>query len=79
MVTMVIKGTVLIPVSVKLPPFFSAVGDFCKQLESAGGDGRVLFHRETLLGDIPYGGGLRAGDGATLPSLHPSASRRRRR
>lgn len=40
-----VKRTVRIPVSVKLPPFFSAVGNFCKQLESAGADGLVLFHR----------------------------------
>ena len=40
-----VKRTVRIPVSVKLPPFFSAVGNFCKQLESTGADGLVLFHR----------------------------------
>lgn len=40
-----VRRTVRIPVSVKLPPFFSAVGNFCKQLESAGADGLVLFHQ----------------------------------
>jgi dihydroorotate dehydrogenase (fumarate) len=40
-----VRRTVRIPVSVKLPPFFSAVGNFCKQLESAGADGLVLFQQ----------------------------------
>ena len=40
-----VRRTVRIPLSVKLPPFFSAVGNFCKQLESAGADGLVLFHQ----------------------------------
>jgi dihydroorotate dehydrogenase (fumarate) len=40
-----VKRSVRIPVSVNLPPFFSAVGNFCKQLEAAGADGLVLFHR----------------------------------
>ena len=40
-----VRGKVGIPVSVKLPPFFSAVGDFVAQLESVGADGVVLFNR----------------------------------
>ena len=34
-----------IPVSVKLPPFFSATGNFVAQLELAGASGVVLFNR----------------------------------
>jgi len=40
-----VKGKVTIPVAVKLPPFFSAIGNFVIQLESAGADGVVLFNR----------------------------------
>jgi dihydroorotate dehydrogenase (fumarate) len=40
-----VKRTVRIPVSVKLPPFFSALGNFSRQLESAGADGLVFFNQ----------------------------------
>jgi dihydroorotate dehydrogenase (fumarate) len=40
-----VKATVRTPVSVKLPPFFSATGHFIAQLESIGADGVVLFNR----------------------------------
>src|SRR5713226_1496811 len=40
-----VKTKVKIPVSVKLPPFFSATGNFVTQLESIGADGVVLFNR----------------------------------
>src|SRR5215469_15605929 len=40
-----VKRTVRIPVSLKVPPFFSALGNLCKQLESAGADGLVFFNR----------------------------------
>jgi dihydroorotate dehydrogenase (fumarate) len=40
-----VTGKVSIPVSVKLPPFFSAAGHFVAQLESVGADGVVLFNR----------------------------------
>jgi dihydroorotate dehydrogenase (fumarate) len=40
-----VKARVRIPVSVKLPPFFSAAGNFVAQLESIGADGAVLFNR----------------------------------
>jgi len=40
-----VKTKVRIPVSVKLPPFFSATGNFVAQLESTGVDGVVLFNR----------------------------------
>jgi dihydroorotate dehydrogenase (fumarate) len=39
-----VKRTVRIPVSVTLPPFFSTLGNFSKQLESAGADGLVFFN-----------------------------------
>jgi len=40
-----VKAKVSIPVTVKLPPFFSAAGNFVAQLESIGADGVVLFNR----------------------------------
>src|SRR5262249_22072013 len=40
-----VKAKVRIPVSVKLPPFFSSTGNFIAQLESIGADGVVLFNR----------------------------------
>jgi dihydroorotate dehydrogenase (fumarate) len=40
-----VRANVKIPVSVKLPPFFSAAGNFVSQLESIGTDGVVLFNR----------------------------------
>ncbi len=40
-----VKANVRIPVSVKLPPFFSATGNFVAQLESIGAGGVVLFNR----------------------------------
>lgn len=40
-----VKQTVTIPVAVKLSPWFSAVGNLCRQLDQAGADGLVLFNR----------------------------------
>ena len=40
-----VKAKVRIPISVKLPPFFSATGNFVAQLQSIGADGVVLFNR----------------------------------
>ena len=40
-----VKAKVRIPVAVKLPPFFSATGNFVTQLEAIGADGVVLFNR----------------------------------
>ena len=40
-----VKASVGIPVSVKLGPFFSALGHLAGQLEGAGADGLVLFNR----------------------------------
>jgi dihydroorotate dehydrogenase (fumarate) len=40
-----VKRKARIPVSVKLPPFFSAAGNFVGQLESIGVDGVLLFNR----------------------------------
>jgi len=40
-----VKARVRIPVSVKIPPFFTAVGNFVTQLQSIGADGVVLFNR----------------------------------
>lgn len=40
-----VKAEVRVPVSVKMAPFFSALGNFVRKLESAGADGVVLFNR----------------------------------
>jgi dihydroorotate dehydrogenase (fumarate) len=40
-----VKSETKIPVSVKLPPFFTSVGNFVQKLESAGASGVVLFNR----------------------------------
>ncbi len=40
-----VKARVSIPVSVKIPPSFSALGNFVTQLQSMGADGVVLFNR----------------------------------
>lgn len=40
-----VKATVTIPVSLKLSPFFSAIGHMAKRLDLTGADGLVLFNR----------------------------------
>ncbi|WP_457675499.1 dihydroorotate dehydrogenase-like protein [Thiolapillus sp.] len=40
-----LKGQVRIPVTVKLSPYFTSLGHFVRQLETAGADGVVLFNR----------------------------------
>jgi len=40
-----VKGAVSIPVSLKLSPFFSAMGHMATRLDEAGADGLVLFNR----------------------------------
>lgn len=40
-----VKDVVDIPVSVKLSPYFSSVGNMCVSLDRAGADGLVLFNR----------------------------------
>jgi dihydroorotate dehydrogenase (fumarate) len=40
-----VKGTVKIPVAVKLSPFFSNMANMAKRLDHAGADGLVLFNR----------------------------------
>jgi len=40
-----VRGTVTIPVAVKLSPYFSAMGHMCQRLDQAGADGLVLFNR----------------------------------
>lgn len=41
----VVKDAVNIPVSMKLNPYFSAIGNFVSELDRAGADGFVLFNR----------------------------------
>lgn len=40
-----VKGTISIPVAMKLSPFFSATANMAKRLAQAGADGLVLFNR----------------------------------
>jgi dihydroorotate dehydrogenase (fumarate) len=40
-----VKGTVTIPVAVKLGPFYSSLAHFAKQLDRTGADGLILFNR----------------------------------
>ena len=40
-----VKGSVAIPVSVKLNPFFSSIGEMAARFVDAGADGLVLFNR----------------------------------
>ena len=40
-----VKETITIPIAVKLSPFFSSPGHFCKQLDALGAAGVILFNR----------------------------------
>jgi dihydroorotate dehydrogenase (fumarate) len=40
-----VKGSVKIPVAVKLSPFYSSIGNFARRLDEAGADALVLFNR----------------------------------
>ncbi len=40
-----VKGSVKIPVAVKLSPFYSSIGNFARQLDEGGADALVLFNR----------------------------------
>ncbi len=40
-----VKGSISIPVAVKLSPFFSSFAHFAKRLDDAGADGLVIFNR----------------------------------
>jgi len=40
-----VRKAILIPIAVKLSPFFSSVSHFAAELEAAGADGLVLFNR----------------------------------
>jgi dihydroorotate dehydrogenase (fumarate) len=40
-----LKGLIKIPITVKLSPFFTALGHLAAQLDAAGADGLVLFNR----------------------------------
>ena len=44
-VVQAVKGTVRIPVAVKLSPFYSSIANFACQLDQLGADGLVLFNR----------------------------------
>ncbi len=60
-----LKGTVRIPVAVKLSPFHTALVNFCRGLERCGVDGIVIFNRF-------YQPGLNADDLASEPHLRLS-------
>ena len=40
-----VRGTVRVPLAVKLSPFYTALGHFARRLDAAGVDGLVLFNR----------------------------------
>ncbi len=40
-----VKGSVKIPIAVKMHPFFSSTASMATQLNKAGADGLVLFNR----------------------------------
>jgi dihydroorotate dehydrogenase (fumarate) len=40
-----VKGSITIPLAVKLSPFFTSIPNVCKKLAEAGADGLVLFNR----------------------------------
>ena len=40
-----VKGSVKIPVAVKLSPFYSSIANFARRLDEAGADALVLFNR----------------------------------
>jgi dihydroorotate dehydrogenase (fumarate) len=40
-----VKGTVSVPVAVKLSPFYTSLAHFARQLDQAGADGLILFNR----------------------------------
>jgi dihydroorotate dehydrogenase (fumarate) len=40
-----VKGSVAIPVAVKLSPFYSSIANFAGRLDAAGADGLILFNR----------------------------------
>jgi dihydroorotate dehydrogenase (fumarate) len=40
-----VKGSVKVPVAVKLSPFYSSIGNFARRLDEAGADALVLFNR----------------------------------
>jgi len=40
-----VKGSVKIPVAVKLSPFYSSIGNFARRLDEVGADALVLFNR----------------------------------
>jgi len=40
-----VKGSITIPLAVKLSPFFTSIPNVCKKLADAGADGLVLFNR----------------------------------
>src|SRR4051812_22486128 len=44
-VVQAVKGTVRIPVAVKLSPFYSSIANFACQLDQLGVDGLILFNR----------------------------------
>lgn len=66
-----VKEAIRIPVSVKMPPYFSSIANMAKRLEQAGADGLVIFNRY-LQPDIDL---LRMQISSELELSHPSEMR----
>lgn len=63
-----VKGSVTVPVAVKISPYFSSIGDMTRRLAGSGADGLVLFSR-FLHPDIdPEQLEVRSGIGLSQPS-----------
>ncbi len=65
-----VAGAVMIPVAVKLSPFYTSIANFATQIEEAGADGRVLFNRfyqpDVDIEELEVKTGLRLSDSSEL-------------
>ena len=65
-----VAGAVMIPVAVKLSPFYTSIASFATQVEEAGADGLVLFNRfyqpDLDIEELEVKTGLRLSDSSEL-------------
>ena len=65
-----VAGAVMIPVAVKLSPFYTSIASFATQVEEAGADGLVLFNRfyqpDVDIEELEVKTGLRLSDSSEL-------------
>lgn len=65
-----VAGAVMIPVAVKLSPFYTSIANFATQIEEAGADGLVLFNRfyqpDVDIEELEVKTGLRLSDSSEL-------------